>query len=100
MPNRTDPCGSASTISVLSPRRANAAARLTAVVVLPTPPFWLTTARTRPGLEVSVGHRVGAAVAQGVERLPGVANPPVCLGALRRLVEEALEVLTRALGIP
>ena len=29
-----------------SPRRANAAARLTAVVVLPTPPFWLTTDST------------------------------------------------------
>jgi hypothetical protein len=28
-------------------RRASAAARLTAVVVLPTPPFWLQTAMVR-----------------------------------------------------
>src|SRR5436190_16944633 len=36
--------GSRSRRSVLLPRRANAAARLMAVVVLPTPPFWLVIA--------------------------------------------------------
>src|ERR1044071_9377935 len=36
--------GSRSRRSVLVPRRANAAARLMAVVVLPTPPFWLVIA--------------------------------------------------------
>src|SRR5689334_1400070 len=37
-------CGSRSRRSVFDPRRANAAARLMAVVVLPTPPFWLVIA--------------------------------------------------------
>src|SRR5512141_750263 len=36
--------GSRSRRSVFDPRRANAAARLMAVVVLPTPPFWLVIA--------------------------------------------------------
>ena len=48
MPWRTAPCGSTSTSSVLRPRCASALARLIAVVVFPTPPFWLTTARTVP----------------------------------------------------
>src|SRR5438105_7825351 len=39
-------CGSRSTSSVGWPASARAAARLIAVVVLPTPPFWLTTATT------------------------------------------------------
>ena len=41
------PCGS---LSISSTRRwvaASEAARFTAVVVLPTPPFWLATAMTR-----------------------------------------------------
>src|SRR6202022_1735194 len=37
-------CGSRSTSSVGWPTSARAADRLIAVVVLPTPPFWLTTA--------------------------------------------------------
>ena len=43
-------CESRSTTSTRRPRAANAVARLTAVVVLPTPPFWLATAmmRARP----------------------------------------------------
>src|SRR5262245_13257236 len=44
------PCGSMSRISTLSPMAASAVPRLMAVVVLPTPPFWLATARTRSGL--------------------------------------------------
>src|SRR5512143_1367676 len=39
-------CGSRSTPSGRWPRRAIAASRLRAVVVLPTPPFWLNTATT------------------------------------------------------
>src|SRR5207248_3399592 len=35
--------------SARSPASARQAARLTAVVVLPTPPFWFATAYTRPG---------------------------------------------------
>ena len=41
--------GSQSMRRVGRPSRARAAARLMAVVVLPTPPFWLTTAMTLPG---------------------------------------------------
>src|SRR5687767_9484952 len=37
------PCGSRSTISTRCPILASPAARLTVVVVLPTPPFWLAT---------------------------------------------------------
>jgi hypothetical protein len=38
------PCGSMSTSSTLRSAAAKLAARLTAVVVLPTPPFWLAIA--------------------------------------------------------
>src|SRR5512139_3878809 len=41
------PCGSRSTISTCSPMAASAVPRLMAVVVLPTPPFWLAMAMTR-----------------------------------------------------
>ena len=41
------PCGSRSTSSVLAPCSVREAARLTLVVVLPTPPFWLATAMRR-----------------------------------------------------
>src|SRR5262245_12917243 len=37
-------CGSRSISSVRLPRMASAAARFTAVVVFPTPPFWLAIA--------------------------------------------------------
>ena len=37
------PCGSISTTSTFFPSSAREAARLIAVVVLPTPPFWLAT---------------------------------------------------------
>ena len=41
------PCGSMSMTRTVSPAWARAAATLTVVVVLPTPPFWLATVRTR-----------------------------------------------------
>src|ERR1700687_5819118 len=41
-------CGSQSTSRVLTSAAASEAARLMAVVVLPTPPFWLATAMIRP----------------------------------------------------
>src|SRR5271157_239167 len=47
-------CGSQSTSSVLTSAAASEAARLMAVVVLPTPPFWLATAITRPMILFSV----------------------------------------------
>src|SRR5215210_8586213 len=40
------PCGSMSTTRIFSPLPARYAARLMAVVLLPTPPFWLTMATT------------------------------------------------------
>src|SRR5256884_1755413 len=50
------PCGSRSMISTCSPIAASAVPRLIAVVVLPTPPFWLARASTRgtPGVAVMV----------------------------------------------
>src|SRR5690349_6639006 len=89
-------------MSVLSPRRAKAAPRLTAVVVFPTPPFWLTTARTTPtGLRFGVGvvGLRGVAARDHVERLPRVAHPAIGLGALGRLAQEALEVVHGALHV-
>src|SRR3974390_3138587 len=47
------PCGSRSSSKVFRSAAATLAARLTAVVVLPTPPFWFTTAMTRPGRAAS-----------------------------------------------
>src|SRR3989442_10893691 len=47
-------CGSASTSSVLRSAVASDAARLTAVVVFPTPPFWFAIARTSA---ISPSHR-------------------------------------------
>src|SRR5437868_7056847 len=44
IPEVAFPCGSASTSSTRCPQFAIIAARLTAVVVLPTPPFWFATA--------------------------------------------------------
>src|SRR5205807_10623025 len=42
------PWGSRSTSRMTRPREARAADRLTAVVVFPTPPFWLTIANVFP----------------------------------------------------
>src|SRR5258708_452359 len=49
MPNPVEalPCGSMSITRVGSPTAARAVPRLMAVVVLPTPPFWLATTRMR-----------------------------------------------------
>jgi hypothetical protein len=41
------PCGSRSMTRTRRPFVANAPATFTAVVVLPTPPFWLATTKTR-----------------------------------------------------
>ena len=41
------PCGSMSMTRTFSPAAARAAAMLTVVVVLPTPPFWLETVKIR-----------------------------------------------------
>src|SRR6266849_5414052 len=73
------PCGSRSRSSVLVPRRAKAAARLMAVVVFPTPPFWLVIAiitfdpiLPRPGFNPQ-SHRQIAGVADYVRPFFGLA---------------------------
>src|SRR5262245_58130154 len=62
MPSPVDalPWGSRSTISTCSPIAASAVPRLIAVVVLPTPPFWLAMASTRGGC------RLEAVLARGM----------------------------------
>ena len=40
-PTDSEPCGSKSTSSTFRPSSASAAPRLIALVVFPTPPFWL-----------------------------------------------------------
>src|ERR1035441_1036511 len=59
------PCGSRSTTSTRDPCCASDAATLTAVVVLPTPPFWLAIVMTR--------HAPGRG--QGRSRPPLGADP-------------------------
>src|SRR3954470_763187 len=49
------PCGSRSITSTRSPEAASAVARLTAVVVLPTPPFWLAIATIRARRDAATG---------------------------------------------
>src|SRR5437879_11860622 len=56
-------CGSRSTSRVGWPTSAMAAARLMAVVVLPTPPFWLTTAM------------IGGAIVANMLGLAALADP-------------------------
>src|SRR5262245_55136171 len=80
------PCGSKSTSSTLRLVAASEAARLTAVVVLPTPPFWFATAmifligspaRERNDAALGVEARHGEVV-QG--RDPPARRQPVDLG--------------------
>src|SRR5688572_7278270 len=98
-PKRTDPCGSMSTSSVRIPRRASAAARLIAVVVLPTPPFWLTTAIVPRTLCFWVRWYVGAAGAQRGQRALRVTHPALHLRSRRRLGEKGVEMRDRAVTI-
>src|SRR5262252_7048847 len=64
------PCGSRSTTSTWVPCSARHAARLTAVVVLPTPPFWLAMVITRHdggrGHSRSVSPSAASAVCAGL----------------------------------
>ena len=68
------PCGSRSTTRTRKPASASAAPRFTAVVVLPTPPFWLAMAMIRGQLERRVAglqrRRIG----------PGVTAPASDVG--------------------
>src|SRR3569832_2633593 len=56
MPDVALPCGSASTSRTRVPQDAIIAARLTAVVVFPTPPFWLATAIVLAMLALNLTH--------------------------------------------
>src|SRR5215212_3778495 len=88
---------------VFLPRRASTTARLIAVVVFPTPPFWLTTARTWPTLLAGVfGYRFaryGFAVANRLQRRRGVTNPTLGFCSGRRLGEKCFEVFGGAVTI-
>ena len=57
--------GSRSTTSTRRPTAASAVARLIAVVVLPTPPFWLATAMIRPGRTGDASTASSAAFSNG-----------------------------------
>src|SRR5271157_155888 len=67
MPEEQFAWGSQSTRRTLSPSRARQAARLMAVVVLPTPPFWLTRPRILPMGIQSKGKRSSGIAALAVE---------------------------------
>src|SRR5687767_5382084 len=73
------PCGSRSTSRTRWPTCASPAARFTAVVVLPTPPFWLAMQKILAmcASEVDEGHaQVGSCLAQrGVAGGQGQAAP-------------------------
>jgi hypothetical protein len=59
------PCGSVSMIRMSCSARAREAARLIAVVVFPTPPFWLTIEITLPMEFCFILHVPHARVAYG-----------------------------------
>src|SRR5689334_18847473 len=99
------PCGSRSTTSTRWPPAASAVPRLIAVVVLPTPPFWLASARMRaregggPGLAASFTLNprqpedrpggIGSA-GQSLDRHPPTfARAGQFLGRPKALVEQA-----------
>src|SRR5271169_4646789 len=68
------PCGSASSSSTRSPTAARAVARLMAVVVLPTPPFWLAIASTRQSLSAVAGSADTGEVRDPQDAALGVAE--------------------------
>src|SRR4029077_13687344 len=82
MPKPVDalPCGSRSISSTRSPTAAKAVARLIAVVVLPTPPFWLAIAKSCGAVGtdseddgIKVGH-AGDGLVGNVPVLHGLAQ--------------------------
>ena len=81
------PCGSTSTSSVRRSEAASEAARFTAVVVLPTPPFWFATVRIRldgpcsgggaaPDQLVVQGESLGRSPADGGRRVRKMPDTP------------------------
>src|SRR5215218_6943212 len=97
------PCGSRSTSSTRSPTAARAVPRLIAVVVLPTPPFWLASARTRGAVGSATGEPFDTDdAARGVAlagREHGVERPtPARLRQLRLDVAPLQEEAAHALA--
>src|SRR5580692_11555280 len=77
------PWASESSSSTFEPIAASAVLRLIAVVVLPTPPFWLATARMRVGLGSASGKAVHSQDAPGRIALAGddvTLKPPRFVG--------------------
>lgn len=65
------------------PRAARQAERLTAVVVLPTPPFWLATAMIGAGVEVGT-------TGFNVSEEPGATDKTDCLAGGPGLIPAVL----------
>src|ERR1700677_1560223 len=65
-------CGSQSTRRIFNPSKARQAARLMAVVVLPTPPFWFTIPRILPMVFQTIWKR------WRVKALDTVKNSAIC----------------------
>src|SRR5438477_535492 len=80
------PWGSRSTISTRSPMAARAVPRLIAVVVLPTPPFWLASASTRGAFTFPVFGSI----------LRSDMAEPSCVGT----IEVSLSIMARSVRWP
>src|SRR6202030_1250638 len=88
------PCGSRSNSSTFFSAAARAVARFTAVVVLPTPPFWLAMAIMRgatAGFASVASSRTGARVTGDVLQSQDTARG---VGQARRLVQRHLPLFT------
>src|SRR3981081_1223799 len=85
MPSPVDalPCGSRSMMSTRSPMAASAVPRLIAVVVLPTPPFWLASEMMR-GAAVGAGGLYSGYIwsMTGIAPAGGVSGCLVALDAV------------------
>src|SRR5258705_8712703 len=86
------------------PSRAMAAAKLMAVVVLPTPPFWLTTAMTLDGAAADAvaadwGLLMGWIVIIGVRRRVSVGEDDGNAGVLCRSGESCGELVERLFSL-
>src|ERR1022692_1167521 len=96
------PCGSESSSSTRSPMAESAVPRLIAVVVLPTPPFWLAMARTRVALaSTSQAFHLQDTPLGVAEAGDGVAREtpdPARLGDLGLGPAPLLEQADRAIG--
>src|SRR5512141_2983817 len=90
-------CGSRSTRSVLFSITEREAARLTAVVVFPTPPFWLATVRIRanagPPLHgnTTVSCTMGGAVRERGKSRPRSVVPALAAGFQVKFMEEPMD---------